>query len=166
LVADQTAAMFDEWFEGPHRGAWGGEGRECVAMLEQERKREFRVRGIVLGVAGREGCPVRGQGPRIDGEQNKKCVLTPGIDERACIECEAHGNRASCEPLASGTCPLIDGRWLVLKNHELPFVVADGWSADIGVGIGPIEANEGGKFFVWSTCDVSPPEVCERGEKG
>jgi hypothetical protein len=37
----------------------------------------------------------------------------------------------------------------VLKHHELPFVVADGLSAAIVLGIGPINANEGGKFFLW-----------------
>ena len=149
MVADQTAAMFDELFAGTHRGAWGGEGREFVAMLEKALKLEFRVSGIVLGVAGRDGFTVLGQGWRIDGEQNKKFVLTQGIDERAFIEFEAHGNRASCAPLSYGTGPLIDGLWFVLKNHELPFVVADGLSADLGCGIGPLDADEGGKFFVW-----------------
>jgi hypothetical protein len=100
VVAAQTAGMFDEWFEGTHRGAWGVEGRELVAMLEQELKLEFRVRGVVLGVAGREGFAVLGHGQRSDGEQDKKFVLTPGVDERAFIEFEAHGNRASCEPLS------------------------------------------------------------------
>jgi hypothetical protein len=100
VVADQTAAMCDEWFESPHRGALGVEGREFVAMLEQELKREFSVSGIVLGVAGREGFAVLGQSQRIDGEQDKKCVLTQGIDERALIEFEAHGNGVSFEPLS------------------------------------------------------------------
>jgi len=54
VVTDQTAAMFDKWFEGTHRGALGLEGLEFVAMLAQELKLEFRVSGIVLGVAGRE----------------------------------------------------------------------------------------------------------------
>jgi hypothetical protein len=126
FVAAQTAAMVNELFEGTHRGALGVEGLEFVAMLEQELKLEFGVSGIVLGVAGREGFAVLGQGQRIDGEQDKKVVLTQGVDERAFIEFEAHGNGASFEPLSYDTCPLINGFWFVLQNHELPFVSADG----------------------------------------
>jgi hypothetical protein len=54
VVADQPAAMVDKLFTGAHRGALGREGREFVAMLEQELKLEFRGRGLVLGGAGRK----------------------------------------------------------------------------------------------------------------
>jgi hypothetical protein len=141
--------MFDEWFEGTPRGAWGVEGREFVARREQELQREFRVRGIVLGGAGREGFAVLGPGQRSAGEQDKPCVCLQGIDARAFIACEAPGNRASCAPLSYGTCPSIDGLWCVRKKHALPLVVADGLSAAIVCGIGPIDANEGGKLCVW-----------------
>jgi hypothetical protein len=124
--ADQTAAMCDKWFEGTHRGALGLEGLECVARLEPELKREFRVRGIVLGVAGREGFAVLGQGQRMDGAQEEERVLTQGVDERAVIEFEAHRHRASCKPLLYGLCPRVDGRWLVFESTELPGVSADG----------------------------------------
>jgi hypothetical protein len=36
----------------------------------------------------------------------------------------------------------------VFETTELPFVVANGLSADIVFGIGPIDAHEGGKFFL------------------
>jgi hypothetical protein len=147
VVADQAAAMFDEWFAGTHRGALGGEGLALVARLEQELKLEFGVSGIVLGVAARDGFAVLGQGQRIDGEPDQKFILTQGIDERACIAFEAHGNGASFEPLAYETCPLINGFWCVLEHHELPFVVVDGLSAAIVFRVGPIDANEGGKRF-------------------
>jgi hypothetical protein len=147
VVADQAAALCDELFEGTPRGALGGAGLEFVARLEQELKLQFGVSGIVLGVAGREGFAVLGQGQRIDGEQDQNCVLTQGLDERAVIAFEAHSHGASVEPLAYGTCPRIDGLWCVRKPHELPFVVADGLSADIVCRVGPIDANEGGKRF-------------------
>jgi hypothetical protein len=149
VVADQTAARCDEWFEGTHGGAWGGEGRELVARREPALTLECRVRGIVLGVAGRAGVAGLGQGQRLAGAQDPQVVLTQGGDERACIACEAHGHRASCEPLSSGPCPLSEGLWCVLKNHELPCVVADGLSADLVCGIGPIDANAGGTRCVW-----------------
>ena len=118
--------MFDEWCEGTPRGALGVEGRELVAMREQELTRPCDVRGIVLGVAGREGVAVLGQGQRMDGAQDQQCVLTQGLDERALIEVEAHRHGASFAPLAYGPGPRIDGLWCVLKHHELPFVVANG----------------------------------------
>jgi hypothetical protein len=124
--ADQTAAMCDKWFAGTHRGALGREGLACVAMREPELKREFRVRGIVRGVAGREGVAVRGQGQRSDGAQEEERVLTQGVDERAVIEFEAHRHRASCNPRLYGLCPRVDGRWLVCESTELPGGSADG----------------------------------------
>jgi len=95
-------------------------------MLEQELKLEFRVRGIVLGVAGSEGVAVLGQGQRIAGEQDEERVLTQGVDERAFIEFEAHRYRASCKPLLYGPCPRVDGLWCVFESTELPGVRADG----------------------------------------
>jgi hypothetical protein len=44
-------------------------------MLEQECKWQFGVSGLVFGVAGREGFAVLGQGPRVDGTQDKEVVL-------------------------------------------------------------------------------------------
>jgi hypothetical protein len=126
VVADQTAAMFDQWFEGTHRGALGLEGLELVAMRAQELTREFRVRGIVLGVAGREGFAVLGQGQRIAGAQAEDRVWPQGVDERACSEVAAHRHRASCTPLWYGPCPRIDGRWCVCESTALPGVRADG----------------------------------------
>jgi hypothetical protein len=90
----------------------------------------------------------------MDGEQDTKCVLTPGIDERAFIAFEAYGNGASCAPLSSGTGPRSDGLGLVLQNHERPLVGADGLSADSVCSIGPIEAHEGGKRFCRETGHV------------
>ena len=126
FVADQTAAMFDKLFEGTHRGALGLEGLEFVAMLEQELKLEFRVSGIILGMAGREGFAVLGQGQRIDGEQDEERVLTQSIDERAFVEFEAHRHRASCKPLLYSPCPRVDGLWFVFESTELLGVRADG----------------------------------------
>jgi hypothetical protein len=75
FVADHTAAMFDELRQGTHRGALGVKGLKFVAMLEQEFKLQFGVSGIVFGVAGREGFAVLGQGPRVDGKQDKEVVF-------------------------------------------------------------------------------------------
>jgi hypothetical protein len=149
VVADQTAAMVAKLFEGTHGGALGLEGLELVAMLAQELKLECRVRGIVLGVAGSEGFAVLGQGQRIDGEQDEERVWPQGLDQRAFVEFEAHRHRASCKPLVYGLCPRVDGLWFVLESTELPGVRADGLSADIGFGIGPLDTNEGSTRLFW-----------------
>jgi hypothetical protein len=147
FVADQTAAMFDTLFEGTHRGALGLEGREVVARLEQELKLEFRVSGSILGMAGSEGFAVLGPGQRIAGEQDEARVWTPGVDERAVGEFAAHRHRAPWGPLLYGLCPRGDGLWFVRESTELPGVSADGLSADIVCGIGPIDTTEGSQLL-------------------
>jgi len=148
VVADQTAAMCDAWLERTHRGAWGVEGLEFVAMREQELELQFRVRGVIFRMTGSKGFAVLSQGTRIDGEQHQELVFPEGIDERAFVEFEAHRDRVSCEPLLEGMCPRIDGLWCVFETTELPCVVANGLYAQIVCGIGPIDAHEGGKFFL------------------
>jgi hypothetical protein len=162
VVADQPAAMFDAWLERTHRGAWGGEGLECVAMRAQELTLEFGVRGVILRMTGRKGFAVRGQGARIDGEQHPELIFPEGRDERTLVACETHGEGVSCEPLLEGMCPRIDGLWCVFETTELPCVVANGWYADIVCGIGPIDAHAGGHPFLGWMRHRSPPGVCER----
>ena len=81
VVADQTTAMFDEWFEGTYGGALGGEGCEFVAMREQELTLEFGVSRVVLGMAGREGFPVPREGEGVDGKEYEEVILTQRGDD-------------------------------------------------------------------------------------
>jgi hypothetical protein len=71
-VADQTAAMFDEWLERTHPGALGDERLKLGTMLEQELERQFSVSGVVFRRTGSEGFAVLGQGHRIHGEPNQE----------------------------------------------------------------------------------------------
>jgi hypothetical protein len=91
--------MFDEWLKRPYRGALGDERLQRVAMLEQKLERQCSVGGVICRMTGSKGFAVVGEGPRSDGEQNQERVFTSGIDERACVECEAHRDGVSCEPL-------------------------------------------------------------------
>jgi hypothetical protein len=75
-VADQTATMFDELLKRTPRRALGGEGVECVAMLQPELKLQCSVRGVVFRMAECEGCAVCGQGARIDRDQDEEGILT------------------------------------------------------------------------------------------
>ena len=148
-VADPTATMCDKWLKRTQRGALGGEGLEFVAMLQQELKLQCSVRGGVLRMAGREGFAVFGQGAGIDREQDEECLFTPGVDERTFVEFKAHRDGAAGEPLLEGTCPRVDGLWLVVELTALAGGRANGWYADIVFGISPIKAHEGRKFFLW-----------------
>jgi hypothetical protein len=58
VVATEAAAGFAEWCAGTPRGALGLQGRELIAMREQECELELGIRGVVLGVAGCEGFTV------------------------------------------------------------------------------------------------------------
>ena len=76
FVADQTAAMFDELFERPQRGALRDERLKLVAMLEQQIELQFSIGGVVFRMTGSKGFTVLGEGGRIDGEQHQERVLT------------------------------------------------------------------------------------------
>jgi hypothetical protein len=64
------------------------------------------------------------------------------------VEFETHRTGVSGAPRLEGPCPGLDGLWWVCETTALPCVVANGVSADLGCGIGPSDAHEGGKFFV------------------
>jgi hypothetical protein len=69
LVANEAAAMLDEWLKGAHVGALRRAGVKCVAMCAQELELEFGVSGVVLGVAERE----RFARPREIDNQKRTC---------------------------------------------------------------------------------------------
>jgi hypothetical protein len=147
VVANQAAAMFDEWLERTHPGALGDERLTLVAMPEQELELQCSGSGGVFRMTGSEGFAVLGQGNRIDGEQHQELVFAEGRDERAFGAFETHRNGLSCTPLLEGPCPGLDGLGFVFETTELPYGVANGLSADSVCGIGPIDAHEGGEFF-------------------
>jgi hypothetical protein len=124
--ADQTATMCDELLTRTQRGALGDERLECVAMLQQELKLRRGVRGVICRMAGRAGFPVFGQGARTDREQHEACLLTQGVDERTFVEFKAHRDGAAGAPLLEGTCPRVDGLWLVVELTALAGGGADG----------------------------------------
>jgi hypothetical protein len=146
VVADQRATRFDEWLKRTPRGALGGEGWECVARLQPELQLPCSVRGVVCRMVGCEGVAVCGQGARIDREQHEACLLTPGVDERTVVECTAHRDGAACAPLWEGTCPRVDGRWCGVEWTACTGGRVNGLSADVGRGIGPINAHKGRQF--------------------
>ena len=166
-VADQTAAMCDELCERTQRGALRDERLKLVAMREQQIALQCSIGGVVCRMTRSKGFTVLGEGRRVDGAQHQERVLPSGLDERTCVEFEAHRNGVACAPLLQGTCPRIDGLWCVCETTALPFVATDSLETDIVLGSGPIDTHAGRKFFLRETLHVSPPRVCEScGEQG
>jgi len=146
FVADQTTAMFDEWFEGTYGGALGVKGCECVAMRAQELKLECGVRRVVLGMAGRAGFPVPREGEGVDGKEDEEVILTHRRDDGTLVELETDGNGLPLEPRAPGAHPRLDGVWLVFEDAERTFLGASCLQADFVFGISPVNADEGRKL--------------------
>jgi hypothetical protein len=72
FVANEAAAMLDELLKGTHFGALRGEGLKFVAMREQELELEFGVRGVVLGMAGRESFAIPREGEGLTGKSTRQ----------------------------------------------------------------------------------------------
>src|SRR5262245_32195097 len=131
--------MCDALLERTQRGALRDERLKLGAMLEQQLERQCSIGGLIVRRTRRKGCTVLGEGSRIDGAPHQERVLTRGIDERPFVACEAHRNGVACAPLLQGTCPRLDGLWLVFETPALSCVTTDSLSTDIVCGIGPIE---------------------------
>jgi hypothetical protein len=147
VVTNEAAAMFDAWFEDTHRGALGLQGRERIAMLQQDFELELGVGRVVLGVAGCEGFTIPGECKRIDGKAHEVVVRSERVDNRTLVEFETDGDRLSLERRAQGTHPRIDSFWRVRKDAELACLGASRLQTDIVCGISPVEADERRKFI-------------------
>ncbi len=143
VVADQTTAMFAEWFEGTYGGALGGEGWELVARREQELTLELGVSRVVLGMAGREGWPVPRAGEGGDGKEDEEVILTQRGDDGPLVQLETEGKGLPLEPRAPGAHPRIDGVWLVFADAELTCLGASCLQADLVLSLRPVDADAG-----------------------
>jgi hypothetical protein len=147
FVANEAAPMVDEWLKGAHFGALRGEGLKCVAMGEQELDLELGVRGVVLGVAGRESFAIPRQGEWVDGKEHEAVILPQCGDDGAFVEFETDGNGLLLESRAQGAHLLINGVWLVCEDTQLTCLRASCLPADMVFGISPVDADESRKLF-------------------
>jgi hypothetical protein len=161
VVANEAAAMVDEWLEGTHVGALRGERFQFVAMGEPELEREFGVRRVVLGVAGRERFARPREGEWVNGKEHEAVILPQRGDEGALVEFETEGHGWLLESRAQGAHPRIDGVWLVFEDPELTCLRASGLLADVVFGLSPVDADEGRKRFYRETRQGSPPVMGE-----
>jgi hypothetical protein len=140
--------MGNELFEGAHRGALRREWRQLITVGEQPFELECRVSGVVFGPAGSEGFAGPRQRHWIDGKEHQQVIRAQSGDHGTVVQREADGKRLAVEPRAEHAAPCVDGLGRVLKDEGLSFCRASGLEADIMVGIGPVDANNG------STCVV------------
>ena len=152
--ADQAPAVCDEWGEGPHGRALGRHGLARVTVFAEEFDLECRIGGVVLGSAGSKRVAVRGHGERMDGQAHEELIGAQCRHDGPVIEFQAHRDRLSVEARAQGLAPHVDGFRAGFEAQELPPCSASGLSADIVLGLRPIEADTGGTCFWHSTCHV------------
>src|SRR5713101_1755602 len=165
-VVDHTAAVCDEWCQGAHRGALGLERRQLIAMGQQQCELECGICGGVFGPAGGKGFAIPCQCQRIDGKEPQKVIRAQGGDNGTFVELEADRNGVAIEPRAQRADPRVDGLERVCEDAVLSFGGACGLQADIMFAIGPVETDEGRKFLGRFLLHVTPPSMCESGEKG
>ena len=156
-VTDEAAARGHEWCAGAHGGTLGLQGLELITMFEQELKLECGVSRVVRGLAGGEGRAIARQREWLAGTEPEASGLTQGRDARPLIECKAKGKRWPFEPRAPGAPPRIDRVWLVVKGPARALLRAGRLQADIVLGRGPVEADEGGTLLRRWRRHVSPP---------
>jgi hypothetical protein len=147
FVSDQAAAMCHEWFEGAPGRTLGLKRRELIAMLEQEFKEAFGVRGVILGLAGGEGLAIPRQHEGIDGKEHQEIIRAQRRDDGALIEFKTDGTRLPGEPRAQGAHPRIDGVGPVCEAAELACRGARHLHTNIVCGISPVEPDEGCKLL-------------------
>jgi hypothetical protein len=147
VVANEAAAMLNELLKGTHCGALRGEGFKFGAMGEQELELEFGVRGVVLGVAGRESFAIPREGEGVNGQEHEAVILPQRGDDGALVEFETDGHGLLRESRAQGAHPRIDGVWLVFEDTDLTFLRASSLQADIVFGISLVDTDEGRKLF-------------------
>jgi hypothetical protein len=146
-VADQAPAVRDEWRPGAPGGALGRERGARVPVCEAELDLACGSGGVVFGPARGKRCTGRREGERLDGKAHEAIIVAQGGNTRPFIARKAHGDGLSVAPGAQGAAPRLD-RFRALREHQtLPAGSASGLYADIGGGIGPVEAHKGRTCF-------------------
>ena len=126
FVADQAPAVFDELRQGAHGGALGAEGRELVAVFEEEFDLEFGIGGVIFGPARGKRFAVLGHGERIDGKEHEEIIVAQRGHDGPFIEFQAHRDGLSVEARAQGLDPRVDRFRAVFEAQKLPSLSASG----------------------------------------
>jgi len=156
----------DELHSGAPRRALGRELGELVAVCEEQRDLEFSIGGIIFGPARGNRFAVLRQGERMDGKEHEEIIGTQRRHHGPFMEFQAHRDRLSVKAHGQGLDPGIDRFGAVCEHEKLTLRRASGLSAHIVFGIGPVEANKGGKCFACLLLHVGSPSVWYSGAKG
>jgi hypothetical protein len=108
LVPHEAPAVFHTWLQRTHRDTLRGEDLEFVPVFEQQFELEFRIGGVILGSAGREGFAVCGHRQRVDGEEHQKVMGAQRGHQGPCGQLQADGDRPPAEAVAERARPRAD----------------------------------------------------------
>ena len=106
LVANEPCAFFEQTLECAHASALRFQGLQLVAVAQEDLERDFRIRGIGLGMTWLEGLAVFCQRCRIDREEHEEIILLQRIDQRTSGNLKTHRHRFAIEALSEGAGPL------------------------------------------------------------
>jgi hypothetical protein len=169
VVADHAPAVVDEWRQGTHRGALGGERRALVAVCAPPLDRELGLGGVSCGPARGTRCAVLRPGERLDGQEPEERSGAQRGPHGPVLEFQAHRDRLSGESRAPGLDPRIDRRGAVFEHAHRTSLRASRWSANSVCGSRPVEANKGRKGFACLWLQGCSPRVwyrCAQGPAG
>src|SRR5512132_2698196 len=106
----------------------------------------------------REGLAVLRQHAGINREEHQELVLLQGIDERPLGELQAYRHGPAGKALAQRASPFLDRLRAMRQDGKLPFFIVGNLQTNVVFSIGPIDADEGGKFRVWLWLHDSSPK--------
>ena len=75
-------------------------------------------------------------------------MLLQRVDERPLGQLQAHGHRSALKALSERASPLLDGVGAMNQDVKLSLLSVGNLQTDIVFRIGPIDADEGGKFSI------------------
>jgi hypothetical protein len=75
-------------------------------------------------------------------------MLLQRVDERPLGELQAHRHRPALKALSERARPLIDGFGTMWQDSKLSLLSVSNLQTDVVFRIGPIDADEGGKFSI------------------
>ena len=107
-------------------------------MAEQKLQGEFRIRGVILGAAGREGIAVSSQRRRLNRKEHEEVVLEQGGNDGALAELETNRDGSASEALSEPLGPGPESSGLVLDDRTLSLADARHGKAHVVLLVGPI----------------------------
>jgi hypothetical protein len=161
LLIDEFPSLFQQAFERANADALWLQGFQLVAVAQKDLQRDLRIGRIGLGVAGLEGLTILRQGGGIHRKQDKEVMFLQRVDQRSAGDLETDGQRLAVKALPERSGPLINGVGAMGQHGEFTLAASGRLQADVVFRIGPVDADEGGEFWVGFRSHSSYLQVLE-----